>query len=1193
MLQSINQHSIIRRNGSMASIFSDKDYKDRLKEQEKVKQTRNVLKNQSNSLMVRLSMTKSLFGQNNFKSQNKLRQMDEGALAKMTTPEPIKIENLDEGRRTVQSQHQFRSFTNSAISKSGMNCATPQNRYGLHFKGKSFGNNQHDTFNGARGTIGSNRRDEYTFRDDSNRLLLTPFPKVQEETLRDEVSQASRNTPLQRKKSIKRKRTQQDLIQRNIIALEAIKAENEHYKGKESKNQMEKASSSGNFERAVLNLENVESFDQSELKHQTQLNLKVEEKFYKVWRIMDLVASLFSVLGLIISIYAHEMHLEHHYHMVFSDDLEHRQRRVSQADLSEEAENERNMYHSIVAGLTFVSILIMTLKHYYMSKWMRQLYKFAVVECLFRPMTESRQIQLKKLSRSSFLKSKQFYVDIIMLIIQPIPYFNPTFYMTCIDVSDKTQHIKVEYALSHILLSLMFIRIIFPMRALFNFSIYTDQHAKKLLGDNYGLSPNVRFILKCMIAQYPEFTVSFILSASILIVAYILRIFEIVYYRAIGLQDFEQYFEGIYCAVITMATVGYGDVAPVSHVGRFIIMITSIWGAFIFTLVIVAFSMIFNLNPTQKKAMHHLIVTRKAAATIANSWRYYRAKKMKGDQQLVDPLTPRREMMLQRQISFSLIDHNIKGLKSKMDQSISTFKLERTQLKMLKFTDGNESRKNITFIKGEILDMQEKFTDVLNAMTSQMEAFNAITNMVTNIKEDQQDFQQHVINQQIGILNALKQLGIETNDKGVNNIIDIKALSNNDMQFEANYVSSENHDDDESVGGEEDSFHEEGQDLDQEELNDYGEEQYSRMDDANRDFEGPIKEEEEETSNLQESMQIEEPIANQILSAEIRKTLTNQQNSMRESVQRATSKLDGNPQKPAQTKSLYSYLINGNGQGSNLNNKFSDAFQLQHMKDNTGNCSQYGSANQSGGAIPQIQQNKSNSRIRKRSGHKGPNDTMGSQYASNHNSMFPMSEHSPHSNINPSMSINLNDSKNRKKHDLVVKQTSRLGMKQNTLMSDKVEHSVKGMNHPALEGLPSSFIQVNSPLIKEIREQKNTNSIPQVQFNSVNQQPQIVTGAFPVSAFAQPPTQPSQLQQPPTSRKQEKRPQAQQHRKASKPLAPPLPPQIQLVSNPLPTFNYDEDDDRGPMQPKRLTDNMMSYGAIDNITETQRINQEQ
>lgn len=101
-----------------------------------------------------------------------------------------------------------------------------------------------------------------------------------------------------------------------------------------------------------------------------------------------------------------------------------------------------------------------------------------------------------------------------------------------------------------------------------------------------------------MIATYPELTVSFILASSIFVVAYILRIFEIVYYRAIGFQDFEQFYSGLYCAVITMATVGFGDVVPVSHVGRFIIMLTAIWGAFIFTLVIVAFSMFFNLNQT-------------------------------------------------------------------------------------------------------------------------------------------------------------------------------------------------------------------------------------------------------------------------------------------------------------------------------------------------------------------------------------------------------------------------------------------------------------------------------------------------------------------------------------------------------------------------------------------------------------------
>lgn len=100
-----------------------------------------------------------------------------------------------------------------------------------------------------------------------------------------------------------------------------------------------------------------------------------------------------------------------------------------------------------------------------------------------------------------------------------------------------------------------------------------------------------------MITTEPELTITYILTSSILIVANYLRIFEIIYYSAIGLKDFEQFYSALYCAVITMSTVGFGDVVPVSHVGRIITIASSIWGTFIFTLVIVAFSIFFNLNP--------------------------------------------------------------------------------------------------------------------------------------------------------------------------------------------------------------------------------------------------------------------------------------------------------------------------------------------------------------------------------------------------------------------------------------------------------------------------------------------------------------------------------------------------------------------------------------------------------------------
>jgi Ion channel len=115
--------------------------------------------------------------------------------------------------------------------------------------------------------------------------------------------------------------------------------------------------------------------------------------------------------------------------------------------------------------------------------------------------------------------------------------------------------------------------------------------------ENYGFSPDVKFTLKCMIQRNPESTVCMILVLSLFIIAYLLRIFEIVYYRAIGFNDFEQFYSSIWAVVITMGTVGFGDVVPVSHVGRFIMIVTTIWGTVLFTLVIVAFGSMFNLSP--------------------------------------------------------------------------------------------------------------------------------------------------------------------------------------------------------------------------------------------------------------------------------------------------------------------------------------------------------------------------------------------------------------------------------------------------------------------------------------------------------------------------------------------------------------------------------------------------------------------
>jgi hypothetical protein len=60
--------------------------------------------------------------------------------------------------------------------------------------------------------------------------------------------------------------------------------------------------------------------------------------------------------------------------------------------------------------------------------------------------------------------------------------------------------------------------------------------------DSYGFLANVRFTFKCLIIKRPGITVFALLSLTTLVLAYQVRIFEIVYYRSLNLIDFDSYF---------------------------------------------------------------------------------------------------------------------------------------------------------------------------------------------------------------------------------------------------------------------------------------------------------------------------------------------------------------------------------------------------------------------------------------------------------------------------------------------------------------------------------------------------------------------------------------------------------------------------------------------------------------------------
>jgi len=51
-----------------------------------------------------------------------------------------------------------------------------------------------------------------------------------------------------------------------------------------------------------------------------------------------------------------------------------------------------------------------------------------------------------------------------------------------------------------------------------------------------------------------------------------------------GEPTFKSFFDALYWATVTLTTVGYGDVCPVTSIGRFVSMISSLFGVAIIAL---------------------------------------------------------------------------------------------------------------------------------------------------------------------------------------------------------------------------------------------------------------------------------------------------------------------------------------------------------------------------------------------------------------------------------------------------------------------------------------------------------------------------------------------------------------------------------------------------------------------------------
>lgn len=188
--------------------------------------------------------------------------------------------------------------------------------------------------------------------------------------------------------------------------------------------------------------------------------------------------------------------------------------------------------------------------------------------------------------------------------------------------------IVAEYFLGDFFLAIMFFRVWQILRSVLNYCLYTDAFSKKLC-ETYGFKNSFYFAIKCLLRIYPAKIILLNFALWTLLYAYLLRLFELPVLKHIpaSYETLDQYFNAVYVTVITITTVGYGDITPISYFGRATMMMAALHGALMISLVVLTVSNFLELSDNELLVFRKIQSTQSASTTIMTALRYYISKK--------------------------------------------------------------------------------------------------------------------------------------------------------------------------------------------------------------------------------------------------------------------------------------------------------------------------------------------------------------------------------------------------------------------------------------------------------------------------------------------------------------------------------------------------------------------------------------
>ena len=185
-----------------------------------------------------------------------------------------------------------------------------------------------------------------------------------------------------------------------------------------------------------------------------------------------------------------------------------------------------------------------------------------------------------------------FLAEVFINLIFPYPVVDSQFTFKLLGKS-------IIYRGQTFLYSFNFLKIYHIYKLFGVYSTYNSLLAEKYC-DSSGFHASYMFAIKCDLKEKPFNILIFTLINVGLVLGILVRFFEAMDIES--REDFAGFANGIWLIFIALTTVGYGDLYPVTHFGRLIVIIGVFVGTFIISITIVSFSNMSNFDNHEYKS---------------------------------------------------------------------------------------------------------------------------------------------------------------------------------------------------------------------------------------------------------------------------------------------------------------------------------------------------------------------------------------------------------------------------------------------------------------------------------------------------------------------------------------------------------------------------------------------------------------